>query len=527
MTEREKTEILKEESSTFYNIKYYIHMNINEFIAKFSTHPVLFIGTGISLRYYENAFSWYDLLRQIMIDLTGNEEDFLNIVSHEDGNLPAVSSQIEIKFNEALEHDRNGKFKSVNDRFFEAMRNKQNLSRFKIYITDLVRQHNIRPEMETEIKAFKTIRKNISSIITTNYDTIAENIFGFNPLVGNNILLSNPYGCVYKIHGSIEDPSSLIITSKDYDKFNTKYELIRAQLLSLFIHNPIIFLGYSLNDNNIQALLQTIFAYVSPDSPDAEKVRNNFLVVEYSKGDVNTDVTEYDAVINQETSVKVNKIKTDDFISIYNALSDLNLPISAMDIRKVQNIIGEITAGENGIKVEITEDIDNLENNDKVLVIGSQKTIKYEFSTSNELIRDYFDVMDERNIHRISVIDKYNISKSQFFPIYGFLSLKPDLRKGSKLQGIENQKIKNLKDGIQRLKATSHTTIHEILEDDNIPISSKDAAIVYAALNNQLNIDDIETHLRNYTNKQDTKFRRLLVVYDYMKYSSTVNAKKS
>ena len=499
-------------------------MNISEFIAKFTTHPVLFIGTGISLRYYENAFSWYDLLRQVMVDLTGDEEDFLNIVSHENGHLPKVSSQIEIRFNEALEKDRNGKFKSVNDRFFEAMRNKQNLSRFKIYITDLVKQNSLKPQMADEIKVFKTIRKNISSIITTNYDTIAETIFGFTPLVGNNILLSNPYGCIYKIHGSIEDPSSLIVTANDYERFNTKYELIRAQLLSLFIHNPIIFLGYSLNDNNIQSLLQTIFSYVSPNSLEAEKVRNNFLVVEYDKGNQNADVVEYDAVINQDTSVKVNKIKTDNFTAIYNALSDLNLPISALDIRKVQNIIGEISAGEKGIKVEITEDIDNLENNDKVLVIGSQKTIKYEFSTSNELIRDYFDVMDERNIHRISVIDKYNISKSQFFPIYGFLSLKPDLRNGQKLQGIENQKINNIKRG--KLKATSHTTIHGILKDSNIPVSSKDDAIVYAALNNQLNFDDIEIYLRNYTDKKDTKFRRLLVVYDYMKYSRIVNSKK-
>ena len=107
-------------------------MKIEEFISKFNTHPVLFLGTGISLRYYDNAFSWYDLLRQVMVDLTGNEEDFLNIVSHENEFLPAVSSQIELQFNEALEKDRDGKFKSVNDRFFEAMRNIQNLSRFKI-----------------------------------------------------------------------------------------------------------------------------------------------------------------------------------------------------------------------------------------------------------------------------------------------------------------------------------------------------------------------------------------------------------
>lgn len=56
-------------------------------------------------------------------------------------------------------------------------------------------------------------------------------------------MLSNPYGAVCKIHGSFNDPGSIIITEEDYEKFNTRHELIRAQLLSLFIHNPIIFMG--------------------------------------------------------------------------------------------------------------------------------------------------------------------------------------------------------------------------------------------------------------------------------------------
>ncbi len=49
---------------------------------------------------------------------------------------------------------------------------------------------------------------------------------------------------------------------EDYDYFDNKYELIRAQLLSLFIHNPVIFIGYSISDRNIQQILKTIFSYV-------------------------------------------------------------------------------------------------------------------------------------------------------------------------------------------------------------------------------------------------------------------------
>lgn len=148
--------------------------------------------------------------------------------------------------------------------------------------------------MLEEIKTLKTIRKNISSVITTNYDNLVEQVFQFDPLVGNNILLSNPYGAVYKIHGSIENPSSIIITAGDYRNFDTKYELIRAQLLSLFMHNPIIFIGYSLTDENIKKLLHTIFSYVNADSETAEKIRNNFLIIERDHGSENTEVIPFE-----------------------------------------------------------------------------------------------------------------------------------------------------------------------------------------------------------------------------------------
>ena len=103
-----------------------------------------------------------------------------------------------------------------------------------------------------ELTELKKIRKNIGSIITTNYDRFIETTFDFNPLMGNDILLSNPYGSVYKIHGCVSDAAKIIITVDDYGKFNDRYELIRAQLLSLFIHNPIIFLGYNIGDENIK-----------------------------------------------------------------------------------------------------------------------------------------------------------------------------------------------------------------------------------------------------------------------------------
>ena len=172
-------------------------------------------------------------------------------------------------------------------------------------------------------------------------------------------------------------------------------------------------MGYSLTDNNIKYLLHTIFSYVDSSSDEAEKIRNNFLVVDRDEGNDSTEVSEYDIVVDSK-NIKVNKIKTDNFTAIYQALSGLRLPISAMDIRKVQDIVGDIYRGTNGIKVEITEDLEKLGNSDKVLAIGSNKTIRYQYQTARELMVNYFSVIEEADEQRLSLIDKYKINNAQY-----------------------------------------------------------------------------------------------------------------
>lgn len=479
-------------------------MDIKDFISKYHTHPVLFVGTGMSMRYLLKSYSWKYLLEQITVDLTGNDEMYLNIDSRFNSNCPKMASEIEKIFNQKLEEDRNGKFKDINDMFFEDKRKGIDNSRFKIYISQLLADNSFKPEMSEEIKTLKTIRKNISSIITTNYDNLVEQIFQFDPLVGNNILMSNPYGAVYKIHGSIVDPSSIIITAEDYEKFDTKYELIRAQLLSLFMHNPIIFMGYSLTDENIKKLLHTIFSYVSSDSDTAENIRNNFLIIERDEGNENTEVIPFDIIVDNK-NIRVNKIKTDNFTAIYHALSELRLPISAMDIRKVQDIVGDIYKGANGIKVEITEDLATLKNSDKVLAIGSDKTIQYQYQTAKELMVDYFSVIEEANEQRLSLIDKFKINKAQYFPIYGFSKINKNIKQEKKLQQIQNDKIESLKESIKNDKRlqNEHETIQEILSDEDIKPSYKMNAIVYSILiQGKVNLDDLEEYLKNYNEKK-------------------------
>lgn len=497
-------------------------MRIDAFIKNFTNHPIFFIGTGLSLRYLKNSYTWDGLLRYISKRLKGTEEFYYDLKSKYEENgefkYPKIAEELEREFNNALVSDRNGEFKSINDLFYSNMEKDINISRFKLYVASLLENFEIRDEKVEEVNELKRVRKNIGSVITTNYDGFIEDIFEFKPLIGNDILLSNPYGSVYKIHGCVGDPGKIIITSSDYERFDEKYELIRAQLLSLFIHNPIIFLGYNIGDVNIKSILKTIFTYINPNTPEAEKIRKNFLLVEYEEGSQNVDVVDHDIDMSGFATIRINKIKTDNFLEIFKHLAKLNLPVSAMDIRKVQSVVKEIYTGGN-ISVSITEDIESLKNGEKVLAIGSIRTIKYEYQTTSEIMENYFKIIDESNNQLLKLIDKQRIQPSQFFPIFGFGLIQPELSSFERLMGIQLEKIRKLNENSITYK-NKHKTIQDIIEDEGIPQTLKNNNIISALFDGNLNLTVVEEFLRSYPNKKSTDYRRLLCVYDYVKYGN-------
>lgn len=498
-------------------------MNIQDFIANFKNHPILFIGTGFSLRYLENSYTWDGLLSHICNEVTDNTEIFLDIKSKYQNtdntfNYEKIATCVEDLFNKHLSEDRNGKFKNINDSFYDNMRNDNNISRFKIYISTLFTDLVYLKSHETELTALKKVRKNIGSIITTNYDNLIEEIFQFVPLIGNDILLSNPYGSVYKIHGCVTKPDKIIINENDYADFKQKYELIRAQLLSLFIHNPIIFIGYSISDENIKSLLKTIFTYVTPNSDIAHKIKSNFLLVEYENGSTNTIVTDHDIVLANNVTIRVNKLKTNNFTSLYDALSSIDLPISAMDIRKVQNIVRDIYEGGN-IQVKIVNDIDTLLNSEKILAIGNVNRISYEYQTTGEMMANYFNIIEEDNSQLLSLIDKHAIQKEQFFPIFAFSQINNNISSSTNLKIQQKNKLKSIFDSTPIVAQKKFNTIKEIEDDPTISSVNICRAIVYSMLSGFLNSEDIKNFLINYEQKQSTDYRRILCAFDFINYS--------
>lgn len=494
-------------------------MNIQEFISKFHNHPVLFIGSGLSLRYLQNSYNWDGLLKKIAGELKPDPRYYIDIKAehmNKSGGakykFDEVASQLEVDFDKAVKSGKSDKFEDINKHFYQNMEEDKYISRFKLYIADLLKDMALKPETADEIAALKRARKNVGSIITTNYDTLIEQLFAFHPLIGNDIMLSNPYGSVYKIHGCVTQPEQIVITAEDYERFDKKYELIRAQLLSLFIHHPIIFMGYTITDENIRAILQTIFSYVNYESDEAQKIRDNFLLIEYDGGSQNQEVVEHDIDVGN-TVIRINKLKTDDFTTIYDCIAGLTLPISAMDIRKVQTVVKEICEGGN-IKVSITENLDELDNSDKVLVIGSKKTITYEYMNHSEMMANYFQIIEEENEQLLRLLNKQTIQSSQYFPIFAFSKICKNLERVDELKEQQISKIQHIvREKCYNSQGTHHTP-ESVLGDDSIARTYKVIEMVRSIMSGRMKLDSMKEYLLSYEDKKSTDYRKLLCAYD-------------
>lgn len=235
---------------------------------------------------------------------------------------------------------------------------------------------------------------------------------------------------------------------------------------------------------------------------------------------MNHEVVEHDIDMDNQT-IRINKIKTDDFTSIYQAIASLLLPVSAMDIRKVQNVYHYICEG-GDIKVSFTDDLDKLDNADKVLVVGSKKKITYVYTTASSIMANYFQIIDEENIQVLELINKQKIQKNQYFPVFAFSRMYQGICNVDTLKIRQKYKIETIIHDPKPCCKGIHDTPTSLLNDDKIPNTYKVTEMVCSIMNGNMDLNSVEIYLRRSTNdcKGTTDYRKILCAYDLKKYST-------
>ena len=134
-------------------------------------------------------------------------------------------------------------------------------------ISDLKSLFQFVPKCMTDHQLLSQI-PHFRHIFTTNYDTLLEDSFQKNDvqvvrkdkdLTG---LDESKHVTIYKIHGDFQDADSVIITKSDYNdlqkKSNRRNDLMWKVVESEFAQKNILFIGYSLEDDNILEIIRTV-----------------------------------------------------------------------------------------------------------------------------------------------------------------------------------------------------------------------------------------------------------------------------
>jgi hypothetical protein len=125
-------------------------------------------------------------------------------------------------------------------------------------------------EPSTHLKISKIPQ--IKTIITTNYDHLFEIAYANNSIVyvGTNFKKSEKDKVdIYKIHGDTTYHDSIVLTNKDYSQFYDKLDTILwNKVKSILAEKSFIFVGYSLEDKNIQDIFEKVLSQI--DSSDNE-----------------------------------------------------------------------------------------------------------------------------------------------------------------------------------------------------------------------------------------------------------------
>lgn len=280
-------------------------MTIQDIVSHFNTIPFLFVGSGITRRYY-NLPDWKGLLTEFSARVNSDRfayrayESKAQQLGSPQGVLPKIATLIQQDFDAKW---YNTPTMRTNESFvLNAV--ERGCSPFKAEIAWYLKEQSVvLPEYKEEIQKLKNIsKKNLAGVITTNYDFFFEKLFDdYTPYVGQDqLVFSAIQGIaeIYKIHGSVSLPETLVINERDYEVFNDKSKYLAAKLMTIFMEYPIIYIGYSLTDQDIQKILNDILLCLPKDK--ADRLQERFVFVDYKPGMTGYTVSSYAMAIGPQ-----------------------------------------------------------------------------------------------------------------------------------------------------------------------------------------------------------------------------------
>lgn len=347
---------------------------------------MLFIGSGISKRYLQNYPSWNELIQSVAND-----------IGVSNGQLLAMKQEITDKFPTESKGKINAEIGSRLTKIFrdkvingeillEDIFSKEEISKIerdnitfaKMLISKKLSTYEIttRKRFTGEIAEFRKLQNNIGAVVTTNYDRFLEaDIFNnFDVFVEQSqyyMTESVGIGEIYKIHGSVESPNSIVFNAEDYKNFNENLRVIAAKLLNLALEYPIIFLGYSLEDDNVLAILETLVSALN--EKQLEELSQNLIYVDWKARE--EELRESKKIITRDgKSLEFTCITTDNYFVLYKHLLKFSPAEKPAKVRKYKKMIQKLIVSNNSGNSTIigNDKLDSINDEGKLVIAFGQ-----------------------------------------------------------------------------------------------------------------------------------------------------------
>jgi hypothetical protein len=323
-------------NKTLENYIQYIKYDLETCLAEMSCQPILFIGSGLSRRYF-NAPTWDGLLKYLAKKCPKIDKDFAYYKQlHQDNTLIAeffIKPYMEWAWtDEGKEH--------FPDHLYHESTPKDLFLKYKVceYLKEIT-PSSIEDvtQFNSELELLRKIQPH--AIITTNYDTFIETIFtDYEAIIGEQVLRGShdSIGEIFKIHGCITKPETIVITKSDFENYKNKKKYLSAKLLTYFIEHPLVFVGYSVNDSDIIEILSEIDEILSSHN----KLIENVYILTWA--DSSTEQIDYstEEVLRTDNnkSIRIKNITTSDFQWVFEALSP-SVPLERVSKKLLRSLI--------------------------------------------------------------------------------------------------------------------------------------------------------------------------------------------
>lgn len=216
----------------------YWTQSVREIIkAQENNQLVIFVGAGVSKN--SSVPGWSELIR-----VFADEIDYRRDTSHDSGTActpcPAYTQEEMLR---------------IPEYYFHRDASKDHAAYYRL-IQDTLRCDSGPNPVDDII--FRILPHHI---ITTNYDSLLEDSSMLNTRLytvvreDSDLLSRSGERYLIKMHGDLNLPKSIVLKESDYLEYEQKHPLISTFIRSLLINHTFLFLGYSLNDYNLNLII--------------------------------------------------------------------------------------------------------------------------------------------------------------------------------------------------------------------------------------------------------------------------------